>query len=513
MGRKSTTVIIAALVAALAAAPAFAQEAKDTLRIGFLDPISTVDLYFDPKPETGLTSRSVFETLIHYDPADGEFKPVLAESWKRVDDKTLEFKLRRDVKFHDGSPFDADDVVYTINFLIDPKVNLRFKSNFTWIDKAEKIDQHTVRITAKRPTAYDLARMAVSVAILPSDVHSKFDVKSDFGRKTPIGTGPYKVEHVDPTKGVTLVKNEDYRHSNPWNRAASIGRIHAMPIPDLQTQIAQMMTGGLDLIHEVPKDQAEQLVTNPDFAMTALQGLVFYYMSMDSVNRSGNEALSDQRVRKALSMAIDRGSLARNVITGGSVVTPIDAICIKTQVACEFSTAPPAFDREGARKLLADAGYPNGFDIEITSIPGAQKVAEAIAGELRKIDVRAKVDHRTFGSYRKKQREGKLQVLVSHYSSGGLPDASALLAFFFGGGARDYWRDETLAELRKKGESTIDPERRRDIYRQAFDRVNEMNYIMPITTSPAVFVHTREVRIAPGSLNPGGADLFRISWN
>ncbi|MEE2998884.1 MAG: ABC transporter substrate-binding protein, partial [Pseudomonadota bacterium] len=118
---KKFVQIIALIVSVAITSGAMAQKSKDTLRIGFADPISVVDLAYDPKPEIALTARIVFDGLVHYDDFTGKFYPLLAKSWKRINPKTMDFELRNDVKFHDGSEFDADDVVYTINWLISPK--------------------------------------------------------------------------------------------------------------------------------------------------------------------------------------------------------------------------------------------------------------------------------------------------------------------------------------------------------------------------------------------------------
>src|SRR4051812_29417433 len=109
------------LASVSAVMPAQAQKAKDTLRLAYADPISTVVEYDDTKPETGTTARAVFDTLMCFDREKAVFTPLLATSWTRIDDRTLEFKLRDDVVFHDGSKFSADDVVYTLNWVIDPK--------------------------------------------------------------------------------------------------------------------------------------------------------------------------------------------------------------------------------------------------------------------------------------------------------------------------------------------------------------------------------------------------------
>jgi peptide/nickel transport system substrate-binding protein len=504
--------LIGLAAAAMMATPALAQKSADTVRVGLLDPVSTVDIVFDPKPETSFSAEAVFDSLLVYVPKTREFKPNLAMSWTRIDPRTLEFKLRQDVKFHDGSPFSADDVVYSINFLVDPASKIRFGDNWTWVDHAEKVDQYTVRVIAKQPTAYDLARLATSTPIYPAAIHSKLADKSEFGRKTPIGTGPYKVESIDPTKGVMLVRNPDDKLASPWRPAARVARIHLIPIPDLQTQIAQLMTGGLDLIHEVPKDQAEQLGATPGYAMTANQGVVFYYMALDSVNRSGNAALSNPDVRQALWMAVDRESLVKNVVPGGKAVEIVDALCVKIQIGCSYGSAPPKFDPVAAKQLLAKAGFPDGFEAEITTFPGAHSVGEAVAGQLRKIGVRAKVDQKTFVGYRDKQREGKLQILVGHWSSGGLPDVASTMGYYFGGGPRDYWHDKTIDGWAAEAAREMDPAKRSAIYHQVFDYVNAHHYIMPLTTFPSILVHTSDLVVEQGSLSPAGASLDLMHW-
>lgn len=499
----------AAGILAFAAGAALGQKAKDTLRIGVRDSPSSILVYDDPQPEAGVIGRAVFEPLVDIDRSSGKVQPLLATSWSWPNDRTLELKLRDDVKFHDGSPFDADDVVYTLNYLVDPKVNLRFKANYDWIERAERVDRYTVRILLKHPSPLALLRLGVTLSVLPSDLHSKYAQAGDFGRKTPVGTGPYKVELMDLNRGVILVRDPGHRHgASP----ASIGRVHFVPIADEQTQIAQLMTGGLDLVRVENKDQSDLLRATPGLAVTATQGQSYIYLSMDAVNRSGNKALADERVRRALVQALDRETLAKSVLAGDEEVKAIDALCFRFQQGCDFSTRPAPFDRAAAKTLLAQAGYANGFDVEITATPGQKQIAEAIAGELRKVGVRAKVEPLTFAAYRKKQRDGKLQLLVSVWTSGGMPDASATTDFFFSGGPRDYWRDPAITRLHEQGLATLDEAKRRSLYRKAFDIANAKSYVMPLSTRPTVLAHARDLEIDKGSLGPSGFELHRTRW-
>lgn len=499
-----------AAMAALATGTARAQKSADTLRIAFQDPISTVEVAIDPKPETIMTTYAVFDGLTWYDPRAREYRPALAESWSRVSGTVIDFKLKRGIKFHDGSEFTADDVVYTYRWLTDPASKLRFVP-LEFVDRAEKIDTYTVRIVEKRPTSWDMARF--DTAIYPAAIHGALADKAEFGRKKPIGTGPYKVDSVDSTKGIVLSRHDGYQLAQPWRPAGGVKQIQILPIPDFQTEIAQLMIGGIDLIHDVPKDLTEQLRANPALAITATAGPNYFFMSIDSAKRSPNVALANPIVRKALQMAVDRNLLARTVVTGDDQVVVVNALCVPQQSDCptELDVVPPAPDQAAAKKLLADAGYPNGFDVDITSIPGAQAIAEAVGGELRKIGVRATVAHLTIGAYRDKQTNNRQEILVSHFwSPGASPNGS--FESFFADTPRNYTRDPAMWDFYLKAATALDPKQRAVVYRQAFNYLNEHYYIMPLTNFPTVLAHPKELEVGTGAMNPAGIDLNRIKW-
>ncbi|HVV95367.1 MAG TPA: ABC transporter substrate-binding protein [Hyphomicrobiales bacterium] len=494
-----------------AALPAEAQKAQDALRVAYTDPISTTNGFFDPKPETAAVQRAVYSTLIVYDPTTRTFKPDLATAWKRVGPTTLEFTLRQGVTWHDGTPFTADDVVDTFNWLVDPKTRLRFGFIYTSrFAKAEKVDDRTVRVEEKGVFADDLMTIAVNLTIFPKHVIDTFANKADFAREKPIGTGPYKVVSISPSTGVKLVKFDKYVSPGPWRPAASISKIDILPIPDLQTEMAQLMTGGIDLMHDVPRDQALQIVSNPDYKMTVAQGLNVFYMNMDAAGRSGNKALTDVRVRKALEMAVDRQALAKNVAPPGAT-TP-NAICVPVMIGCAVSNAPPAHDVAGAKKLLAEAGYPNGFDVDMVSNPGGEQISEAIAGQLREAGVRAKVEHLTFAGYRARQVAGKLELLIGNWDAGGTPDEASTVNFFWDGGARDYARDKEILKLGEEATRERDAEKRDALYRKIFDINNEKAYDLPLTTFPAVFVHTKDLKVETDTIGALAVDYARLQW-
>ena len=507
-----TTVAVVCTVMVALSNIVFAQKSKDTVRFGLYQPIKILDRIYNPHPETNLTAPAVFDNLLFYDAEKRIYKPQLATSWKRIDDKTMQFNLRKGVKFHDGSDFDADDVVYMVKFVTDPKTKFRFKgSRFGWIADIEKIDKYTVRFKSKGPYAPILSRLATGLAIYPSSVHGALKVKSDFGRN-PVGTGPYKVTKVDPNKGIYFERNENYY--NGGKPAGIVKKLIARPIPDKQTQIAQLMAGGLDIMYNVPKDQAENLVENPNLNISVTPTVSFVYVLFDAANRSGFGHFKNKKVRQAVLHAIDRNALVKALVPSQLHGKPLQrAICHDWHVGCVSSVPPAKHDLVKAKKLLAEAGVPNGFDVEITTWGPSRQIAIAVSGQLRKVGIKAKVDSLKIGGFVKKRARGKVQMFVSLWDNGGAaPDVDVTAGFFFMKGSRNYMGDNELTAAHAAGQMTFDLNKRKALYQAAFDRVNEQAYMMPLVPLPVVLAHTKNIVIHGGHKNPEGFELNRVSW-
>ncbi|MBT3988968.1 MAG: hypothetical protein HOE97_00480 [Rhodospirillaceae bacterium] len=496
----------------LSSGDALAQKSENTVRFGLYQPIKILDRLYNPHPETNLTAPAVFDNLLFYDAGERKYKPQLAVSWKRLDKLTMEFKLRKGVKFHDGSAFDADDVVYMVKFVTNPKTKFRFKgSRFGWIARAEKIDSHTVKIISKKPYAATLSRMATALPIYPSSVHGALKTKSDFGRN-PVGTGPYKVTKVDSNKGIFFEKNENYyAGSKP---AGKVAKLIAVPIPDKQTQIAQLMSGGLDIMYNVPKDQGDNLAANPNLGISVTPTVSFVYVLFDSADRSGFGHFKNKKVRQAVLHAINRPALVKALVPSQLQGAPLQrAICHDWHVGCVSSVPTTKHDLAKAKKLLAEAGLAKGFNVEITTWGPSRQIAEAVSGQLRKVGIKAKVDALKIGGFVKKRAKGKVQMFVSLWDNGGAaPDVDTTAGFFFRKGSRNYMGDDQLTQLYGAGGSIFDLAKRQAIYQTAFDRVNSQAYMMPLVPLPVVLAHTKEVVVHGGHKNPEGFELNRLSW-
>src|SRR5262249_60888065 len=199
---------LAALSVALLVIPALAGKKDDTLNIAWDQPLDIADAYFNTSREGILAARMIWDQLIERDPDTFEYKASLATAWRWVDDRTLEFDLRRGVTFHNAQPFDADDVVYTFNFASDP-ANTRLQlRNVSSIRSGKKTAPLKVRIHLKRNFPAALEYVAGPMPIYPHIYYAEVGPQG-MARK-PIGTGPYMVESLEPGKSIVFVKNTKY---------------------------------------------------------------------------------------------------------------------------------------------------------------------------------------------------------------------------------------------------------------------------------------------------------------
>ncbi|MGI6855885.1 ABC transporter substrate-binding protein [Mesorhizobium sp. 1B3] len=510
MRLKSRHFALAAVAALSTTTCAFADKANDTVRIPIRETLATVWAADDPRPETAMATYSIFDALLCYDAEGRQFHPVLAQSWRQLNDTTFEFTLRNDVKWHDGSDFTIEDVVYSFEYYVDRAASSRFASEFNWFESATQTGPDTIEIKTKAPSPKALMWLAVQGRIVPAEIHRAFEDKSAFGRENPVGTGPYKFVSMDSASGVKLELNEHYTQVAPCRPTGSIGTVELIPVPDTQTQLAQLMTGGLDIVKASSRDEAELLLANPAFEATSTQAFLLFHLSLDAVNQSGKVPfLTDLRVREAIFRSIDRLSVATSVLPGGDALQAIDALCLPKQRGCSFTEVPDPYDPDEARRLLAEAGYDDGFDVILTAPTGSSVLAEAIAGEMRKVGIRAAVEPVTFPAYSRKEAEGSVQMLVHYY---GFEDVSRTVDRFFGASARDYWKDEDIRVWMAEAETTLDLPTREDLYKRIFDRVNENYYVMALTNRPDMFIHTKDLSLPRDTAGSFGLSLYDLRW-
>ncbi len=482
----------AAAVAApmILARPAEAQRSANTLRIAFRDAVPNVDPYFNSQRTGLIIGHQAFDGLTHRDPATFRIVPALATEWRWVNPTTIDFTLRQGVKFHDGSSFGPDDVVYTINTVADPNTRVATPSNYNWIQGAEKTGDWTVRLTMKRPTPAALEYAALVMPIWPKAYRER--VGAEGFSRAPIGTGPYRFTRVDVAAGVEYERFADYYQGGPKGRPA-IQRLVARYIGDAATELTELLGQRVDWIWNMNPDQMANVNRLPYLQSTQQESMRVGFLNLDAAGRSGaGNPMTNLKVRQAVWHAIDRKTIADRLVGGGSRVP--DAPCFPSQFGCN---AEPAmrydYDPAKARALLAEAGFPNGFDIELTSYVQPRQWSEAVQNYLQAVGIRARLNLMQVAAQIQRSMRGELAMQMGSWGSYSINDVSAILPNYFGGGADDYARDAEITRLVEEGGSTADEAARKRAYDAAIKRATEQAYWLPLHTYVSTFGFQRQL--------------------
>ncbi len=489
---------------------AFAQKSKDTLRYPMDDAEATLDRYISPGSFANQWEPAIFDNLIGFDPKKGQFTPQLAKSWKQVDEFTYEFELRDDVTFHNSEKFDADDAVYTINYLIDPKVKLRYKPSWAWIKSVEKLGPYKFRVNAKSPDPDGLMWLAFGTPMYPHELHGGLADKQDFGPR-PVGTGPYRITKLDKNSGVMAEKNAKFV-PGPMKPAPTIGRIVAEPIGDTGTLVASLLTDRVDVAVNLPMDQAIGLRDTGRFEITlSPPRLGYIYLQFPTAAWSIAKPLADVRVRTAIAKAINRKVLQEAVYGPLAVnLVPTEGLCSKEQLGCGYTKTTPDYDPAGAKKLLTEAGYPNGFEISISGYRENTPHMTAISGMLREVGIHASLRIHHSSQRLKLIQDGKVEIGYYGWSGGNMFTVSPQVVRHLQAGE---YEDPEFVKLVDPVFTTMNDAERRKLAAKAFDRLNDMAYTYPMITNRELFVHTKEVAIRdPNDLRPMIISPHELIW-
>ena len=375
-------------------------EAK-TLRYASQDDPQTLDPHSANLLPTNRVLSQVYEGLVG---RDKNFKlvPGLAVSWSQPDVKTWRFKLRPNVKFHEGQTLVADDVVFSVERALHPLSQL--KSSLQGVAGAKKVDNLTVDLTMKEPNPVLLNHL-FQFRIISKEwaVKNKAEVPQNYkdgedtyASRNTNGTGPFKVTLRQADVKTTLVANPDW-----WNKSSpekgNLTQVDLLPVKSNATRAAALLSGEVDFVLDPPPQDIARLKGNPNIKILEGTEARFQYLAFDS-NRSellysdvkGKNPLKDVRVRQAIAHAIDVEAIKEKVMRGlavptGSLVSP------GVQGYHKDADKRYAFDKDKARKLLAEAGYPNGFGITLDcgNIQPASDICQAIPPMLSQVGIRA----------------------------------------------------------------------------------------------------------------------------
>ena len=475
---RRTAMLTAA--SAAVAQPAFAQKSADTLRIQFVDAVPNVDMYFNSQRTGLILAHQAWDMLVHRDPATFEIKPSLATDWRFAEDNSLDLTIRQGVKFHDGSTLSPDDVVYTINMAANPDSKVATPSNYSWIDKAEKTGDWTVRIHMKRPTPAALEYLAMVTPIHPKAYREKVGPEG-FAAK-PVGAGPYKIVKNEQGKEVVFERFEDYWTGSPKGKPA-IKTLHVRFVPDLATEVTELLAQQTDWIWNINPDQIASVNKMPHLQAVQQESMRIGYLSIDAAGRSGaGNPLTNLKVRQAIWHAVNRQEMADKLVQGGSRV-PI-APCFPTQFGCDADAAVKyAYDPAKAKALLAEAGFPNGFETEFVTSVQPTSWSGAIQNYLQAVGIRTKITQLQVAPSIQKAWRGEAPLYHQSWGSYSINDVSAIFPVMYGKDANDnYSRDPELEKLVAEGGATGDPAMRKKAYSAAIKLMTEKAYWMPLFT-------------------------------
>lgn len=356
--------------------------AAETLILADDSPPMTMDPHGANTDANCSVMTNIFDGLLARTGTDGLLVPALAERFERQDLNTWIFYLRKGVKFHNGNPFNAADVKFSLERLSDPDIS-KWLPTGKGIESIETPDDYTVVVKTKSPTPW-FANNLHQIFIMDKESTENRDA-GDLGQK-PIGTGAYKL--VEWVKGSHLkfTANQDY-----WGGSPKVKSVELRPISESSTRFAALVSGSVDLVSGVPVELYNQLKKNPNVTIVSRPSRRAIYLAMG--NKAGTP-LADVRVRKAMYMAINEDEIIDKVMRG--LAAPAaqlpDPAC--TGYNPDLKRYP--YNPEQAKKLLAEAGYADGFEITLAGpndrYTQDSKIAEAAVQYLNKVGIKAKLD-------------------------------------------------------------------------------------------------------------------------
>jgi peptide/nickel transport system substrate-binding protein len=290
--RRLSGIVFATLGSiALPHTPALAQKSADNLRVVWRDALPNIDPYYNTLRVGLVVAHQFMDTLVHRDPETFALKPLLATSWKQVDDLTMEFELRQGVTFHNGDKFTADDVVYTINTVVAPDSKVTTPSNFNWMKSAEKLDDYRVRVNLVKPFPAALEFIALVVPIWPKEYRTKAGPEGY--SKNPVGTGPFKITKVDGVAQIDFVRNDAYSAESPKGMP-KIGKMTIRAVPDATTEMTELLSGRADWIWNFNADQFDNVNRVPTLAAMRAESMRIGFLNMDAAGRTGPRQPADE---------------------------------------------------------------------------------------------------------------------------------------------------------------------------------------------------------------------------
>ncbi|TBL75801.1 ABC transporter substrate-binding protein [Paenibacillus thalictri] len=434
--------------------------AKDnaSVLVGIKGPLLSLDPanYRDRLTESVL--RNVFDGLVTTD-EKGVIKPAIAESWENTTPTEWVFKLRKDVKFHDETALKAEDVKYTFDRIlkengIDGKTSPR-KGLLEGVKEVQIVDDYTIKFVLNNPWPILLTMLPLQ-QIIPKAYAEKVGDKGL--SEKPIGAGPFKLVKAKLDERVEMVRFDDY-----YGGAPKIKNLAFDVIPESSSRIGALKAGEVQRIHDLSASLSKTLMNDPSLDVKTVEGTRVYMLQMNVQK----PPFDNVKVRQAMNHAINMDSIIDKILN--NYATRLAGPMLSNAFALDTSLKPYEYNPAKAKELLAEAGYPKGFQLVIDSDANNKEVAEAAAAQLRDIGVEASTRIWDIGVLKPMLLKGERQMFMGDWGNSTLDPFDFLNPNFISKDRANYsqYSNARVDELLKLGSTEIDTEKRKTIYKEA----------------------------------------------
>ncbi len=438
----------------------------------------TLDPADSTEGESSAVIVNIFEPLLRFEREKTTVTPALAESWSISDDKlTWTFKLRKGIKFHDGTPLDAEAVKFNYDRQKDEKSPWRFKAKMEYwhlffgaVDSIEAPDPETVVFKLNRVDATFLTNLALFNMGISSPTAIKKYGENYF--KNPVGTGPYMFKTWIRNEKILLRRNPEY-----WGQAPKIDMLIFKPVPDNSVRLLEHEGGSIHVLDGINPDDVPRIRKNPQLKLLTQPGLNVGYLAMNGQKKP----FDNLKVRQAMNHAINKQALVNAFFAGGTLGMVAKNPMPSTVWGYNNAVTDYDYNPTKAQQLLKEAGHPNGFEVKLWVMPVSrpympqpQRIAEAIQADLKKVGVTSKIVSFEWGTYLDKLSNGEHDMAMAGWiGDNGDPDNFLYTLLDKEntklGSAANYafYRGEAVHDLLVKAQKVYDQESRSQLYQQA----------------------------------------------
>ncbi|RXJ01721.1 glutathione ABC transporter substrate-binding protein [Anaerobacillus alkaliphilus] len=451
----------------------------------------TLDPHGSNDTATTNATSQIFERLVEYD-ENGKLAPALATEFKQLDELNWEFKLRQGVKFHDGTDFNAEAVKITFDRILDPEFASPRVTVVNMIEEVIVKDEYTVVVKTKNPfapLATHLAHNAGSI-ISPKAIQTE----RDGGLKVtenPVGTGAFKYVSWEAGNEIKFERYEDY-----WGNKTSVDTLTIKIVPEQATRVAMLETGEAHAMLVGPSDvnRVEQLA---GVTVNRIKSTRMDYVGFNL----GKKPFDNKKVRQAISMALKKEDIVDGILDGNGLMAVGPLAPLVTGSSTDLN--PLAYDVEGAKALLAEAGFPNGFKTTLMVDDGNKErtdIAELVQSQLAQIGIEVAIEKMVWATYLEKTAAGEHEMFVLGWTAVTADADYGLYAPFHstthgGPGNRTFYSNPVVDDLLDRARQSTDQNERNDLYKQISEIL--------VDDVPMVFTHHQDFNFATNGIASG----------